>query len=82
MVEELLESPKHTITQKKKLGKDLKSCLEKAARVSTELMIGFLSLFKTIKLTSDEVSGSQYVPSMPPALKAVVSWQVNLITAG
>lgn len=68
--------------KRKTLVRIFKSCLEKAAHVNTELMIHFLSLFRTTKLLSDEVNGSQYVQSMPLAFKAVVSWQVNLITAG
>lgn len=67
---------------RKSLVSSFKSCLEKEARVNTELMIHFLSLFRSTKLLSDEVNGSQYVQSMPLAFKAVVSWQVNLITAG
>lgn len=45
-------------------------------------MIQFLSLFRTTKLLSDEVNGSQYVQSMLLAFKAVVSWQADLIPAG
>lgn len=82
MLSNFWNPPNIPFLKRKSLVRSFKSCLEKAAHVNTELMIQFLSLFRTTKLSSDEVSGSQYVQSMLLAFKAVVSWQVNLIAAG
>lgn len=75
-------SPKIPFLKKKSLVRSFKICLEETAHVNTELMIQFLSLFRTTKLSSDEVNGSQYVQSTPLSFKAVVSWQADLIPAG
>lgn len=68
--------------KRRSLVRSFKRHLEKAAHINTELMIHFLSLFRTTELLSDGGNGSQYVQSMLVAFKGVVSWQFNLITAG
>lgn len=75
-------APKIPFLKRKSLVRSFKICLEETAHVNTELMIQFLSLFRTTKLLLDEVSSSQYVQNTPVAFKAVATWQADLIPAG
>lgn len=75
-------SPKVSFLKRRSLVRSFKICLEETAHVNTQCINQFLTLFRTTKLLSDEVSGSQYVQSMLVAFKAVVSWQADLIPAG
>lgn len=74
-------SPKEPFL-KRSLVRNFKICLEETSHVNTEDMNHVLSLFRTTKLLSDEVTGSQYVQSMLVAFKTVVNWQADLIPAG